>query len=162
MSVAWHECPTVLTRKGCKKQDKCFRNIHLHNYQFLVQEMNDWWIVTVVEKSGEVLLPSSVVITKDAGTHRSWFGTCTCGRQKVMGAPCEHMVIAVKMGRIAQLTDDNIMPYCWTTVQMRLQYPQELDFVAGMNMIILKNMGTPSPSQYYFPDIAGPRKTGIY
>ena len=41
-AVAWQEPrPSILTRKGQEKHDECFRNIHLQNYQYEVQETND-------------------------------------------------------------------------------------------------------------------------
>ncbi len=44
-AVAWTELrQIILTRKGMEKRDECFRNIHLHNYQYEVQETNDRWI----------------------------------------------------------------------------------------------------------------------
>ena len=105
-------------------------------------------------------IQNAVEIMKVPGTHGSRFGTCTCGRPKVLGVPCAHMVIAVRMGRIPLLNEENIMPYWWTVAQMKLQYPSNLDFMVGMDMSVLKNMGALSLSLYYCPDIAGPRKMG--
>ena len=60
-------------------------------------------------KGGNVQL-HTVVIKKESGTHGSMFGTCTCGSAKVMGVTCEHMVVVVKLGRIPDLKEENIMP----------------------------------------------------
>ena len=159
-AVAWLERDTILTRKGLEIKNECFRNIHLRNYQYQVQEMNDWWMFTVTDRSGDEAMQYIVKISKDAGTHGSRFGSCTCGRPKLLGVPCAHMVIAVKTGRVQQLKEENVMPYWWHTQQMRLQYPRLLEFVGDMDMSMLKNMGMPSPHLYYCPEIAGARKTG--
>ena len=159
-AVAWHERDTILTRKGQLLRDQAFLNIHIWNYQYIVQENNDHWNIQVGEKKGGNVQLHTVVIKKEAGTHGSRFGTCTFGSAKVLGVPCEHMVVVVKLGRIPDLTEENVMPYWWTIAQMRLQYPQVLDYVAGMDMSILKEMGPPDHSLYYCPNISGPKKTG--
>jgi hypothetical protein len=76
----------------------------------------------------------------------------------LMGATFARMVIAVKTGRIPQLNDENIMPYWWYMQQMRMQYPQELEFRGDMDISLLKNMGIPSPNLYYCPEISGVKK----
>ena len=40
----------------------------------------------------------------------SCFGTCTCGISKVKGFPRHHMVAVLKLGLMAQLDENNIMP----------------------------------------------------
>ena len=144
-AVAWVTRDTILTRKGNEIKQECFRNIHLRNYQYQVQEMNDRWMITVTDRSGEEAKQYVVEIRKVAGTHGSRFGSCTCGRPKLLGAPCAHMVIAVKTGRVPQLNEENVMPYWWYTQQMRLQYPRLSEFRGDMDMSMLKNMGMPSP-----------------
>ncbi len=44
---------TILTRKGNEIKQECFRTIHLRNYQYQVQEMNDRWLIMVTDRSGE-------------------------------------------------------------------------------------------------------------
>ncbi len=46
------------------------------------------------------------------------------------------------------------------TVQMKLQFPQELNFVTGMDMGVLKDMGPPTVTLYYCLEISAPNKTG--
>ena len=158
--VAWHTRDTILTRKGLEIRIECFRNYHVRNYQYQVQEMNDRWVIMVHDRSADEMQQHTVEIAKEPGRYGSRFGTCTCGRPKLLGAPCAHMVVVVKTGRIPLLNEDNIMPYWWYTQQMRQQYPQELEFMANMDMALLKNMGVPSSNLYYCPDLAGPKKTG--
>ena len=107
-AVAWVEPRTsILTRKGIEKRDECFRNIHLRNYRYEVQETNDRWMITTTERVNDKTIQNVVEIMKVPGTHGSRFGTCTCGRPKVLGVPCAHMVIAVRMGRIPLLNEEN-------------------------------------------------------
>lgn len=160
-AVAWQDRNSILTTKGEEKCKEAFNNIHLRNYRFAVQEMNDRWVIQVGERSGSGnARMHSVEIAKQAGMHGSRFGTCTCGRPKVIGAPCVHMVVAVKLGRVPDLTEENVMPYWWMTAQMRLQFPKELNFVTGMDMGVLKDMGPPTATLYYCPEISAPNKTG--
>jgi hypothetical protein len=122
--------------------------------------MNDKWVIVVTDRLDDEVRQYYVQIRKEVGMHGLQFGSCICRRQKVLGAPCSHMVIAVKTGIVPELSEENIMPYWSYTKQFRLQYPQECVFKAGMNMTLLKNMGLSSPSLYYCPDFAGPVKTG--
>jgi hypothetical protein len=162
-AIAWNEGWTsMLTRKGLEKCDECFVNVHLRNYRYDIQETVDRWVVTVSERvsNHDTAVQSIVQIMKEGGTHGSRFGTCTCGRPRVLGVPCHHMVIAVKSGMIPNLTKENVMPFWWMNAQFRLQYPQELNLEAGMDMTLLKSQGAPSPTIHYCPEIAGKKKTG--
>ena len=159
--IAWNEGWTsMLTRKGLEKCEECFENVHLCNYCYKVQETIDHWVVTVSEYINHDTVQIIVQIMKEPGTHRSRFGTCTCGWPRVMGLPCHHMVIAVKSGMIPNLTKENGMPFWWMNGQFRLQYPQELNLEMGMDMSLLKIQGALSPSIHYCPEIAGKKKTG--
>ena len=160
-AIAWNEGWTsMLTRKGMEKCNECFENVHLRNFRYEVQETIDSWVVTVSERIKTDIVQSIVQIMKEPGTHGSRFGTCTCGRPRVLGVPCHHMVIAVKCGRIPNLTKENVMPFWWMMSQFRLQYPRGLNLEAGMDMNLLKRKGPPTTTLHYCPDIAGKKKTG--
>ena len=92
--------------------------------------------------------------------HGSRFGKCTCGAPNVLGVPCQHMVAAMKSGEITGLNEDNMMPYWWTTQQMRLQYPLDITIQADMDMAALKSEGLPENTIRCCPSLAAPNKAG--
>ena len=100
--VAWMD-------RDKQKREEAFKNVYVHNYCFQVQELDDHWLIQVRN-----VKEHTVVIMKEPGTHRSRFGTCTYGTHKVLGALCEHMVAAVKIGQVPDWTEENVMPYWWT------------------------------------------------
>lgn len=54
--------PSILMRKGQEKRDDCFRNIHLCNYRYEVQETNDHWMVTTTERLRDEMIQNVVEI----------------------------------------------------------------------------------------------------
>jgi hypothetical protein len=65
-AVAWQQY-SILTRKGVKIKQVSFWNVHLQNYQYQVQEMNDQWIIMVQDRSGEESQQYRVEIGKEVG-----------------------------------------------------------------------------------------------
>jgi hypothetical protein len=90
----------------------------------------------------------------------SYFGTCTCGVDTRDAVPCEHMAAVVVSSRIPQLTRANIMPYWWSTDQLRLQFPN--DDVAACNLSIetIREDGIAKLNVMYCPAWSAPIKSG--
>lgn len=121
--MAWKEDGSILTVKGREKRDEVFEMVTHRSHQVNnVEETVDYWKCSVTKQGRTGIY--TVIVPKTPGTHGSYFGSCTCGSQKVMGLPCEHMAALVRSGELGVLNEDNIMPYWWTKAQLQMQYPQ--------------------------------------
>jgi hypothetical protein len=65
----------------------------------------------------------------------SYFGTCTCGADRMDVVPCEHMAAIALSSMIgSHITPINVMPVWWKRKQWRVQFP--LDVYADANITI--------------------------
>jgi hypothetical protein len=93
----------------------------------------------------------------------SAFGGCSCGRPKMHGIPCVHMVAVVKSYHIEGLNLVNAMPPWWMTAHWRKQFPQGADLNCNFDIQMLKNSSQDTTwrycRQYPVPNKAGrPKK----
>jgi hypothetical protein len=155
--LAWAN-DNFLTPTGKLKRDEAMKDINVVDYIFEVEDQETSVRCKVKKTTG-----NSKWVTLDfpvEETNGSRFGKCTCGAPNVLGVPCEHMVAAMKSGQIQGLNADNMMPYWWTTEQMRLQYPVDIVVQADMDMAALKAEGQPEDTIRYCPSLAAPNKAG--
>lgn len=70
------------------------------------------------------------------------------------------MAAVVRSGQINVLNEDNVMPYWWTTAQLRLQYPEGAAIAGDVDMQYLKREYEPTAWAKLCPDWAAPNKKG--
>ncbi len=63
----------------------------------------------------------------------------SCGRPKMHGIPCVHMVAVTKSCRIEGLNPVNAITTWWMTVHWHKQYPQGADLNCNFDIQMLKN-----------------------
>ena len=66
----------------------------------------------------------------------------------------------VKSKLIPHLTPTNVMPWCWSSVAWKRQFPATAKIACNIDMEYLKSKYTPNPRLRYMPDFVGKRKRG--
>jgi hypothetical protein len=71
-----------------------------------------------------------------------------------------HVMKVVKSKLIPHLTPTNVMPWCWSSVAWKWQFPAMASIACNIGMEYLKSKYTPNPRLQYMPDFVGKRKHG--
>ena len=159
---AWGD-DSGLTPRGKELYESTYTDLSPAQFTFSQTECADYWEVQVQRtnvgtKSEQVQFPKEHTLGYTFG---SYFGTCSCGQDKVDGIPCVHMAAVALSSRLRpQITPMSIMPYWWGREQWRRQFPDDVfaDFPSSMKSI--KDGKIPDPSYRYCPDWTAPNKSG--
>jgi hypothetical protein len=117
---AWTRDDQVLTERGLALMEEAFKDVDVRNYQMNVMPEETCHRCTVSRTATNNQYTVTIPMVEDS--YGSRFGTCTCGKPKKDGVPCQHMVTVVKAMAIDGLSRVKIMPYWWTTALWREQY----------------------------------------
>ena len=155
--AAWKDT-NHLTPRGMKEMEEAFSKCNVSIYTAHKTENTHDFTFAVSKKAAADRI-YTVVIPKQPGKHGSRFGSCTCGFPKKEGLPCEHMVFIVKVGNIPGLSRLEIMPYWYTTLQWRLQFPNDI-VCKTITLKSIKSGVTPNQNIKACPDWVGAKKKG--
>ena len=125
---------------GVTKMD----NVDPPHYECVVRGATKMWTV-------------EIACVDDDGFYEN---SCTCGVIEKDTVPCMHLMAVVKSKLIPHLTPTNVMPWCWSSVAWKRQFPAMAKIACNIDMEYLKSKYTPNPRLRCMPHFVGKRKHG--
>jgi hypothetical protein len=147
---AWTRDDQVLTEQGLALMEEAFKDVDVRNYQMNVMPEETCHRCTVSRTATNNQYTVTIPMVEDS--YGSRFGTCTCGKPKKDGVPCQHMVTVVKAMAIDGLSRVKIMPYWWTTALWREQYAADEYCRTDVSLDSIKATYHPDDKLRYCPE----------
>ncbi len=141
----WDE---VLTPHGKKLSEDVFKDIDYHEYEIHINAQGYQWLCCVQRLASTIQYQCYFKAVEEEGLA---FRGCSCGRPKMHGIPCVHMVAVVRFCCIEGLNPVNAIPPWWMTAHWRKQYPQGADLNCDFDIQMLKHASQDTTWRYCPP-----------
>ena len=115
---------SALTPHEKEEYDITYTDLVPSNFTFNFTHNANYWQIRV-QRTGVGCALQNVKFPKEP-KFGSYFGTCTCGADKVDAIPCDHMAAIALSSRLRpHITPMSIMPYWWLREHWQRQFPEQ-------------------------------------